>query len=138
MEVSGFWSIVAYGLPTDTALQHYREAHPGGSPGDLLAAVMTDGWLRVPALRLAHAHAMTSAATYMYEFAWPDTMHRAWVDFASKGDAGWPCYDLDRRPVMRFDITSSVVDDPACAEGVARPEAAVPVHADSPVARMRA
>jgi para-nitrobenzyl esterase len=54
-----------------TALPVYRAAHPGGSPGDLLADVLTDWWVRVPALRLADAHAAAPAATYMYEFAWP-------------------------------------------------------------------
>ena len=48
----------------------YRAAHPGASAGDLLAAVQTDWWCRIPALRLADAHAKSPAATYMYEFAW--------------------------------------------------------------------
>jgi len=45
-----------------------------------------------------------------------DTMHRAWVDFATKGEPGWTRYDLDRRAVMRFDATPSLVDDPYVAE----------------------
>lgn len=40
------------------------------------------------------------------------TMHRAWVDFADKGDPGWPSYDLHTRSTMRFDALSQVVDDP--------------------------
>ena len=45
-----------------------------------------------------------------------DTMHRAWVEFASHGDPGWPRYDLDRRAVMRFDLTTmAVLDDPYAA-----------------------
>jgi para-nitrobenzyl esterase len=70
VEVYGFWSTAAYGLPAETALPQYRAAHRDGSPGDLLAAVMTDWWLRVPALRLADAHAPYPGATFMYEFAW--------------------------------------------------------------------
>ena len=117
---------------------------------------MTDWWVRVPALRLADAHAPAPGGTFMYEFGWPspimdgrlgschalempfvfdtldlrhhqmmggalgtdppqelaDTMHRAWVNFASKGEPGWPRYDLDRRAVMRFNLTSSLVEDP--------------------------
>jgi para-nitrobenzyl esterase len=43
-----------------------------------------------------------------------DAMHRAWVNFASTGDPGWPGYDLSRRPVMRFDAHGGeVVNDPA-------------------------
>ena len=45
-----------------------------------------------------------------------DTMHAAWVSFATTGDSGWPQYDLDRRATMRFDTTSAVVDDPRSAE----------------------
>lgn len=40
----------------------------------------------------------------------------AWVAFASRGDGGWPKYDLSRRATMRFDTTSQVVDDPQSAE----------------------
>ena len=35
-----------------------------------------------------------------------DTMHAAWVAFATAGDCGWPEYDLSRRATMRFDTTS--------------------------------
>ncbi|MEV4411742.1 carboxylesterase family protein [Catellatospora sp. NPDC049609] len=35
-----------------------------------------------------------------------DTMHRAWVDFATTGDPGWPRWD-GTRPVMRFDAPDS-------------------------------
>jgi carboxylesterase type B len=41
-----------------------------------------------------------------------DTMHGAWVRFAKTGTCGWPTYDLNRRPTMRFDVRSEVVDDP--------------------------
>jgi len=45
-----------------------------------------------------------------------DVMHDAWVAFAARGDCGWPKYDLTRRPTMRFDTTSEVVDDPMAVE----------------------
>lgn len=45
-----------------------------------------------------------------------DTMHAAWVAFATNGDPGWPKYDLGRRATMRFDTTSEVVNDPRSAE----------------------
>jgi para-nitrobenzyl esterase len=146
----------AYGLPIEAALAAYRAAHPGAGPGDLLAAIQTDFFWRIPAIRLADAHAKSAAATYMYEFNWrspqfdghlgachaleipfvfdtlgnqtealwgtappqqlADTMHAAWVAFATNGDPGWPRYDLGRRATMRFDTTSEVVDDPRSAE----------------------
>jgi carboxylesterase type B len=146
-----------YGLPAESTLAAYRAAHPGASAGDLLAALQTDWWCRIPALRLADAHAARGAApTYMYEFAWrtpqfggllgachgleiafvfdkldketepllgpnppqqlADTMHAAWVSFATRGDCGWPRYDHNRRATMRFDVQSTVVDDPHSAE----------------------
>ena len=145
----------AYGLPVDTALAAYRAAHPGASPGDLLAAIQADWSWHIPAIRLADAHAKSASATYMYTFAWrspqfggrlgachaleipfvfdtlgngtellwgtnppqqlADTMHAAWVAFATHGDPGWPKYDLSRRATMRFDISSQVVDDPRSA-----------------------
>jgi para-nitrobenzyl esterase len=66
----GSWAVAAYGLPVEAALAAYRAAHPGESAGDLLAAIQTDWWCRIPAIRLADAHAKSPSATYMYEFAW--------------------------------------------------------------------
>jgi para-nitrobenzyl esterase len=149
-------AVAAYGLPVEAALATYRAAHPGASAGDLLAALQTDWYWRIPTIRLAEAHAKSTAATYMYEFAWrspqfngrlgachgleiafvfdtlgngadpllgpnppqqlADTMHAAWVAFATRGDPGWPKYELSRRATMRFDTTSAVVDDPRSAE----------------------
>jgi para-nitrobenzyl esterase len=151
-DVYGYQALAAYGLPVDSALAAYRDAYPGTGPGDLLAAVQTDWWMRIPAIRLADAHTNAAAGTYMYEFAWPapglgavhalevpfvfdtlskdaplfgplfggedppqelaDTMHAAWVSFATNGDPGWPTYDLSRRATMRFNTTSQVVNDP--------------------------
>lgn len=73
--VDGFPPMAAYGLSAGTALREYRNHYPASSPGELLAAVETDWWVRIPAIRLADAHAeaaaTTSARTYMYEFGWP-------------------------------------------------------------------
>jgi len=63
-------AVAAYGLPVEAALASYRAAHPSASPGDLLAAVQSDWYIRIPVIRLADAHAESSATTYMYEFAW--------------------------------------------------------------------
>jgi carboxylesterase type B len=68
--VYGYQALAAYGLPVETALTAYRAAYPNASPGDLLAAVQTDWWCRIPAIRLGDAHATSPAATFMYEFAW--------------------------------------------------------------------
>jgi carboxylesterase type B len=145
-------AVAAYGLPVESTLATYRAAYPGAGPGDLLAAIQGDWFWRIPAIRLADAHATRPATTYMYEFAWrspqfggrlgaahsveipfvfdnlgngtepilgidppqqlADTMHAAWVAFATTGECPWPKYDLNRRATMHFDIDSKVVDDP--------------------------
>ena len=65
-----FGEAAAYGLPAE-ALGAYRAAHPRASAGDLFSAIQTDWYWRIPAVRLADAHATTArASTYMYEFAW--------------------------------------------------------------------
>lgn len=73
--VDGFPPLAVYGLPPEVALREYRSHYPDSSAGDVLASVETDWWVRIPAIRLADAHATvapaTSARTYMYEFAWP-------------------------------------------------------------------
>ena len=59
----------AYGLPVE-GLSGYRAAHPGANAGELLSAIQTDWYWRIPAVRLADAHASTArASTYTYEFA---------------------------------------------------------------------
>ncbi|MDR7084357.1 carboxylesterase type B [Arthrobacter ginsengisoli] len=68
----GHQCLAAYGLPAGTALAAYRERYPTAPPGELLAAAQTDWWMRIPAIRLAEAHAGAAPAawTYMYEFHW--------------------------------------------------------------------
>jgi para-nitrobenzyl esterase len=41
-----------------------------------------------------------------------DVMHRAWIDFVRDLDPGWPAYELESRPTMRFDTDSGLVRDP--------------------------
>ncbi len=41
-----------------------------------------------------------------------DVMHAAWVGFATRGDPGWPRYELAHRTTMRFDSTSKIEHDP--------------------------
>jgi para-nitrobenzyl esterase len=58
----------AYGLPDET-VGLYRAARPGAPSGDLLAAVVTDYSVRVPAIRVAEARVQVGEAdTWMYRF----------------------------------------------------------------------
>ena len=48
----------------------YRASRHGASPGDLLAALLTDRYFLLPALAIAEARVDGPAATFCYEFAW--------------------------------------------------------------------
>ncbi|GAA2349071.1 carboxylesterase/lipase family protein [Streptomyces violaceusniger] len=63
----------AYGLDPDQALPRYRATRPGAAPGELLAAVATDWFYRIPAIRLAES----VPGSYLYEFAWRSPRFRA-------------------------------------------------------------
>jgi para-nitrobenzyl esterase len=60
-----------YGLTTH-GLDVYRASRPGASPGDVMAAVVSDWFFRVPAIRVAETRAAAGAAgTWMYRFDLP-------------------------------------------------------------------
>jgi para-nitrobenzyl esterase len=48
----------------------YSASRPDASPGDVLAAILTDRFFRMPALGVAAARTGSAAPTYLYEFAW--------------------------------------------------------------------
>jgi para-nitrobenzyl esterase len=57
----------AYGLSTED-VEVYRRNRPDARPGDLVAAIVTDWFFRVPALRVAEARADAPAPTWVYRF----------------------------------------------------------------------
>lgn len=64
-------AIAGYGMPVAETLAIYRAARQDATPGELLAAIITDWYFRIPAMRMAEAHAQHGVSgTYMYEFAW--------------------------------------------------------------------
>jgi para-nitrobenzyl esterase len=79
----------------------YRSNRPDASPGDLLAAVISDWFFRVPAIRVAETRAAAAAAgTWMYRFDLPEprdndrlgACHAAEIPFA---------FDTVTRPDVR-------------------------------------
>jgi para-nitrobenzyl esterase len=48
----------------------YRSNRPGATPGDIMAALVTDKFFRLPTLAVAEARTSGAAPTYVYEFAW--------------------------------------------------------------------
>jgi para-nitrobenzyl esterase len=62
----------AYGLSAE-GVDVYRARRPEASAGDLLAAIITDWFFRIPALRVAEARATESpAGTWVYQLDHPD------------------------------------------------------------------
>jgi len=60
----------AYGL-TAAGVDVYRASRPGASPGDLLAAIVTDWFFAIPPTRVAEARA-AAGNTWVYRFDHPD------------------------------------------------------------------
>ena len=61
-----------YGLPGE-AVEVYRRNRPHASPGELLSAVVSDWYFRIPSIRIAEARAaapVPAAPTWMYRFDW--------------------------------------------------------------------
>jgi para-nitrobenzyl esterase len=62
----------AYGLSADS-LAVYRTNRAGASAGDVLAAVVTDWFYRIPAIRVAEARAASgTTSTWIYRFDRPE------------------------------------------------------------------
>ena len=62
----------AYGLPPK-GLAVYRASQPDGSPGDIMAALISDWFFRIPAVRVAEARAASGTSrTWMYRFDQPE------------------------------------------------------------------
>ncbi len=59
----------ALGLDQDVAAL-YRANRPDAGAGDVLCALLTDRFFRLPALAVAQARAAGPAPTYLYEFGW--------------------------------------------------------------------
>jgi len=105
----------AYGLSGE-GLAVYRAGRPGASPGDLLAAVISDWFFRIPPIRVAEARAAAGASdTWMYRFDHPEpadnhrfgACHAAEIPFV---------FDTARRPELRpliGDTPSAAVADQA-------------------------
>jgi len=111
---SAVWSDIAFRLPTlRVAESNVRKKNK--------TFVYNFGW-KSPPFGAGHSceipfvfHNLASAV----EFTGPnppvelaDRIHKAWIDFIRDGDPGWSEYDLTNRPVMNFDIVSSIVKDP--------------------------
>lgn len=59
-----------HGVDPAAAIETYRANRPGAKPAELAIAVTTDHMFRIPAVRLAEAHAGAGGDAWMYLFSW--------------------------------------------------------------------
>ena len=59
-----------FGALGPRAVETYRAARPDASPGELANAISTDLVFRIPAVRLAEAHANAGGCVWKYLFSW--------------------------------------------------------------------
>ncbi|MCU1481157.1 MAG: carboxylesterase [Subtercola sp.] len=85
-----------YGARRPGTVRRYKRNRPGANGGTLASAILTDGFYRMPALRLAEAH----PDAYVYEFAWQS-----------------PAFDgrLGASHAMELPFVFDTLDDPAAA-----------------------
>jgi len=88
------------GLDVEPALSVYRSSRPQAIPGDLLDTVITDWFFRIPAIRLAEAHAKNGGSTYMYEFAWRSPLFNGRFGAAHAVEIGFVFDNLGRDGAM--------------------------------------
>lgn len=62
----------AFGVDPDAALAAYSAQLPDASPGEILIALMTDWFFRLPAVRIAEAR---KGNAFVYEFTWRSTLY---------------------------------------------------------------
>jgi para-nitrobenzyl esterase len=67
-------AVAGYRLPAN-AVELYSTARPGATAGDLLAAISTDWFFRIPAVRLAETHSKNGGSAHVYEMAWRSPLY---------------------------------------------------------------
>jgi para-nitrobenzyl esterase len=71
-EILAMMATARLGMPL-SVVSRYRRNRPDATPGEVLAALMTDAFFRNSALAVAEAR--SSTPTWVYEFAWPGAKH---------------------------------------------------------------
>jgi para-nitrobenzyl esterase len=88
------------GLDVEHALPVYRTSRPQASPGDLLGALITDWFFRIPSIRLAEAQARNGGSPYVYEFAWRSPLFNGRFGAAHAVEIGFVFDNLGREGAM--------------------------------------
>jgi para-nitrobenzyl esterase len=90
------------GLDVEHALPVYRTSRPQAIPGDLLGALITDWFFRIPAIRLAEAHTRNGGSPYVYEFAWRSPLFDGRFGAAHAMEIGFVFDNLGLKGAMRL------------------------------------
>jgi para-nitrobenzyl esterase len=88
------------GLDIEQAFAVYRASREQATPGDLLGALITDWFFRIPAIRLAEARAKNGGSSYMYEFAWRSPLFDARFGAVHALEIGFVFDNLGRAGAM--------------------------------------
>lgn len=87
----------AYGLDVEKTLATYREARPDAASGDIMEALVTDWFFRIPAIRLAEAHSQQgSGNTFMYLFGWESPQFNGRLGACHALEIGFTFENLDK------------------------------------------
>ena len=62
--------VARHGVEPATTIETYRANRPGAKAAELAVAITTDHMFRIPAVRLAEAHAGAGGDAWMYLFSW--------------------------------------------------------------------
>ena len=102
----------AYGLDPAVALGAYREAQPTAPAGDLHAALVTDWFFRIPAIRLTEAHQRNGGRVHMYDFAWRSPLFNGRLGACHALELGFVFDNLDRTgPMTAVDPPQLLADE---------------------------
>jgi para-nitrobenzyl esterase len=87
---------------------------PGARPGDILAALVSDWFFRVPAIRVAETRVAADAAgTWMYRFDWPEPEANGGLGAAHAVEIPYVFDTIDRptaRPLVGAHPSRAVAD----------------------------
>jgi para-nitrobenzyl esterase len=110
-------------LPADRvqdAIEAYRTARPNATNDDIFCAMGTDLVFRIPAIRLAEAHAAHGHRTWQYLFTYPSTAFGGALGACHSIDIPFGFDNVDRRGV---DLLLGGVDDETRALSTATSQA---------------
>ncbi|RII14168.1 Carboxylesterase [Streptomyces sp. YIM 130001] len=91
----------------------YRSAHPQATPEELLEAVYSDAFFRMPSLQLGEANAAAGGASYLFELRWPSP---------ARGGILGACHSLDiplAFGTLNGPIGTALIGDPPTPEAFA-------------------